>query len=878
MHTIGSYRVNLDRALYLLGPANRDVYALNRHMQHYVFTLTEIAMAVLRFINYFFGDHVWYDYQLVRDVVEAYIKLPEESSERENPELKAKVKALFTAIKLRSNPLTSASYGEGLVWKEASSLDIQLMPPDDAFMFKNKRIVFLNRSAGDSDLKKACGGLNSLEENEYLQLLENERMRLETSHPSATLDEFSALRGAFLPPRTYVPKESDPKDIREDFNPRYKDITDPHKLFALALEDASLGNTEEGYRIAVYNLHKQAQLHGITGDSCHPSVKYSESNNMTATYQEPYFSLDANDPQMGHVFYKRDLFSSEDVGCDPLSVKILIKTFERDEEEIKAQLQKPARNRSVIGEKKILCDLIDVMADQMILRYGNVATKLKELSPEDQLPGNINGDFKEYIKNLRTPQEVIKHSMLYAAMQLGKEGFIVKKEEDDEMCCITHLEDDRVRNLICYRAIFLLMQVLESEDDFSFSYNTHVMTCCGMHRIYVPSADNKNIISSQERRIAHELAGDGSDPDVPAGDPIKAAFLLKRLGKNGSNFVQSYLEIGLKSSIYRLEYGEESSENLAFLGQQKALEREFKKLDPEVKKAITEVITQLRSMGDFVKDKHFNVLRQWMNLTLELPESKRVPVVVEKVMERAPVIEKQFKGAELKYFGDYCHLVTIKKRSEYNALSPKLRVQENEKKPRTSLNLIKNGFGERIFNRQYKQINSGVGNGNCMYASLALEIFDNLPKAEINSYILILRKAIADYIRDHKKDYREAMIQHRDWDKSISYGDLSRGKKESEESHNKRVDEALETRCKHIEATYEDHWLYGSDLELSVLADMLGVEIEVYRKSTEMSFGTEGANEGRIDPCGRYGKAPYKGAAILLHLEGVHYTQLVLKT
>lgn len=98
---------DVDIALRLLGPPNVREMAPNGCLEFIILMIKNIAVNVLRVINYLFGDHQWYDNRVARQIADNYYASPSP-----NTILDQRVGELCGALALRANG--NVSWAEGL--------------------------------------------------------------------------------------------------------------------------------------------------------------------------------------------------------------------------------------------------------------------------------------------------------------------------------------------------------------------------------------------------------------------------------------------------------------------------------------------------------------------------------------------------------------------------------------------------------------------------------------------------------------------------------------------------------------------------------------------------------------------------------------------
>jgi hypothetical protein len=158
-----------------------------------------------------------------------------------------------------------------------------------------------------------------------------------------------------------------------------------------------------------------------------------------------------------------------------------------------------------------------------------------------------------------------------------------------------------------------------------------------------------------------------------------------------------------------------------------------------------------------------------------------------------------------------------------------------------------------LLEMQNKVIDNPSNVHDCLYGALAIEIFGKKKaKKDIQAYVGILRNAIANYILDNRSCFIPSMAYVDD--KKIS------------ERHEVRLVE----RCNKIR---NKEW--GSGIELAAVSAMLQVPIHVFYTGAPMKMGTEGIEDGVIQPNVIIG-SEFTGPAIRLKYTASQYNAMKL--
>jgi hypothetical protein len=165
---------------------------------------------------------------------------------------------------------------------------------------------------------------------------------------------------------------------------------------------------------------------------------------------------------------------------------------------------------------------------------------------------------------------------------------------------------------------------------------------------------------------------------------------------------------------------------------------------------------------------------------------------------------------------------------------------------------------------------------NVDYASLAIEIFGEKVKNDINHYTGILREAAAGYIQANEESYLSSLIE---------FSDLSDPSElsESEEAVLDRLKPTLQNRLKtdcdkiRMNIAPPGRILERISLrEMDAISTVLRTPIHIFDINHPMRVGTEGIEEGVIQPNCVLG-GTFSDAPIRLIYDGIHYNVMRLR-
>lgn len=135
---------DVERALYLLGPTNWGPFRPKSCREKLLFVIKTIGIAILRVLNYIFGDHRWYSNKVARKIVESYCNNPQDELTT------IRVGKLYEALHLRKKKGVNASFADGIRFEE--TMTTHHGEPQNIRVNGN-RIRFFNQKMGNLTLK-----------------------------------------------------------------------------------------------------------------------------------------------------------------------------------------------------------------------------------------------------------------------------------------------------------------------------------------------------------------------------------------------------------------------------------------------------------------------------------------------------------------------------------------------------------------------------------------------------------------------------------------------------------------------------------------------------------------------------------------------------
>lgn len=738
---------------------------------------------------------------------------------------------------------------------------------------------------------------------------------------------------AFITPRLYEELDERGEVTRGGFHGRdnledpsfnYKDIQDPYKLFKAAIDEAmekfglqgrsiplnnhALRLRRAVIRLAVILLHKQAR---VIGDACHVDVHYSRT--LKASYQAPRFAVQRKqgNPYETEVF-KTDLFSTYDVGCDPEAVCRLMRKLNCDEHQIMGYFN-DVDPEGASTEKEILCKLIDTMASQVEARYLDKVEELRSITEEESAPGNITEPLSEYGKNLRTVRDYMNHAFLRAAAALAQEGLVTY---DDDMCYSLEISQDETgQGFIVTKALLEVLQGSATPDSFTLQLNEHVKIPLGIYTIYQPSEENPLTLLPVERRIEHELGGDGP---LPPGDLIKAVTLFNRFtDQESKDFVIEYILRDFKDQLFRMKfikrvpvvedeghYTEMSigpdgqpialtDDDRAILKRKRELEKAFALIqNPEIKQVIQELEQEVnKTVAAVMSSTLYKNSMPWLetNMSGYYPASPKRPIAPPAIVRRNAAA-KYYQAVLLGYVTqEDMDALTIKNQPLPGEFPEALKIRENETAIVGGCRVLRSGYvainGENMplkavaIERQYVIANNGTTPGSCMYGAIARKLWGTvaavnergdyeltLPhNAHVDRYVAKLREIVANYILNRIPEFRREIV-----DVGMGEEEIRRRAGESEQSFNGRLENALRAYCERMRT---GHYEYGGDMERRAISEIFGVEIVLYSEDhndDRLPFGVD--SDGRLEGNRSVGQFTDR---LPIHFRGGHFSPLI---
>jgi hypothetical protein len=261
-----------------------------------------------------------------------------------------------------------------------------------------------------------------------------------------------------------------------------------------------------------------------------------------------------------------------------------------------------------------------------------------------------------------------------------------------------------------------------------------------------------------------------------------------------------------------------------------------------------------------VADKFFNLLCPDILNTIVIPEGA-IPSIETEYMDADNQEQPECRDVLWEYLPEDCHeLITIKNRPLRTVGTP-IKVQWDQYPSRKDALFAQN-------------INlTSVGGGTCcMFNALAAEVFGDAPGRNFLHCEGILRGSAANYMLAHSDEFLHMLEfvfipPQRDNESDVDFQtrkDTTLRMELYDYCENMRNNEPLKSR-------------HGSSaVELEVISIILGCPIHIFDVSSPMKIGTQGIEEGVIQPNVVLGGS-FTGAPIRLHYIG-HYDAIRLKS
>jgi hypothetical protein len=580
-----------------------------------------------------------------------------------------------------------------------------------------------------------------------------------------------------------------------------------------------------------------------TDDCAGPYVKFNDY--LSARYQKPMiiFTPGINNTWTQQVRYKRDLFSSTNVGCDPEGARRLLKIIEERSQVAEFRHYLLTGQGSPDDTMINLYQLIDRMAVQIKQRYGNKISQMYFSEMATPL-GIQEADYETYTRTVQTPFQLISKSMSWAAQQLASLGLL------NETDLYGGASYNYLRTLICRNAVIGMLKNASLVDDYHLRLSSEVELELGKFYAQVPSQGNPRQLITALRFIPHELGGVGTETDL-ATDPIKAVTLMRQLSDSELELAEHYLVASSLKGLY-ISKGLDAPPETSVL---------LESLSEEKQQLIQELYSEISSIDNYVADKFFNLLCPDILNTIVISEDALSSIETD-YMDSDNQEQLESRDVLWEYLSEDCHeLITIKNRPLRTIGTP-IKVQWDQYPSRKDALLAQNSDVVGLFHGP-----------SCMFKALALEIFGDASGRNFSLCERALRSAVADYMLAHSDEFLDNLDDCQLFPRQKD--------NESDRDFQVRKDTELRTklheRCEGLRSgNCMNMLLGGPGLELEVISLIFGCPIHVFDVSSPMKIGAQGIEEGIIQPNIVIGGA-FAGAPIRLCFSG-HYDSIRLKS
>ncbi len=512
------------------------------------------------------------------------------------------------------------------------------------------------------------------------------------------------------------------------------------------------------------------------------------------------------------------------------------------------------------SDEAILCDLLTTIAEQIRDRYGAkmmpmitafsqgkklLAGKSFEnltLSPNRSFENEIPYD--SYVNSAQTPYQLFLLSFIWSTQKLASAGLINKKDKWGEALAI-------FKKVVCCEALLKILYKATIQDEFTVKLSDHITLPCGKFYAHEPSEENPNVLVAVEHFIENELSGKG-DIDDPSSDLISIISMISKFSPEEKNLFLNYYSVNYLKSLYTLKSIQEN-EMLDVI----KTKEDFDQLPNERKEAFKSLATELSDPLKRLDEKYFNWMGApiWENVKLL---KNPLPTIL-KPVNIVSNEEKIEQPIQFKYLDESFHqLVTFQNAPLCNK-PPKELIQDwNKVQGRSLEEKIVIGIGT-----QYLIIKNQTNYGNCMYGALSRIIFGkNVDDSNVDYFSGQLRKAAAKYMRDHKDQFTSHMSIPSDIKKQ----------NETDENYQKRLKPILEERFVTYCSDLEDKCKCGTELEMMVISDIFGVEVQVFNTRGKLCQIVDGIIQPNAGVGNHYkGKQPIR----LIFVDGNHFKPLI---
>jgi hypothetical protein len=661
-------------------------------------------------------------------------------------------------------------------------------------------------------------------------------------------------------------------NINNQFDPRYASAYDPYELFAHAIWIAmkkdnwkyinicfSHSNSLSYIKKAIFYLFLQAELKTNACDAHGGEYLNINNNALNETrYQKPMltYQASADGTYAAKPLFQTDLFSSTHVGCDPVGAKRLMDKLQKSNQLSSFELYYFCQiSNSPSQDQIILSDLLTTMAKQVNDRYGQKIITMVRNSTESAFKSaatslkNIN-TYNQIMLAADTPYQLFLYTFIMRAQKLASAGLI----NDEELSNATSL--DYIGKIVCSETLLKVLYSATIKDNFTVSLTPKINLSCGTIVAHEPSEENPNILVATEHSIANALNGTGTIDD-PSSDLIYLISMISKLSAEDKKLFFKFYSINYLKDLYALKGIPKDK-----MTDVNKTEEIFNQLPKEKRESFLKLANDLGGPLHILYENYFKKMYGpiWNHLELEenplptiLKPEKELPVIFQGQIEQ----EIQFQYLDLEF-----HSKVILGKHPLSDQPPiKLFNSWNEIGGANNGKKMYNGVLE-----QNTQSCNKTAYGNCMYGALSLVIFGSNEESNCSQ----LRKAAAKYMLDHKDIFAFTMID------SLNENVVYQNKGESEKKYSKRIQPILEDllikHCESIQRAKFNEWIFGTDREMSAIAAIFGVEIQVFNASKTCKLNP--MENGIIQPNSVVGNM-YKGKPpIKLLLYELHFGPL----
>jgi hypothetical protein len=448
-----------------------------------------------------------------------------------------------------------------------------------------------------------------------------------------------------------------------------------------------------------------------------------------------------------------------------------------------------------------------------------------------------------------TPYQLFLYTFIMRAQKLASAGLI----NDEELSNATSL--DYIGKIVCSETLLKVLYSATIKDNFTVSLTPKINLTCGTIVAHEPSEENPNILVATEHSIANALNGTGTIDD-PSSDLIYLVSMISKLSAEDKKLFFKFYSINYLKDLYALKGIPKDK-----MTDVNKAEEIFNQLPEEKRESFLKLANDLGGPLHILYENYFKKMYGPIWEQLELEENP-LPTILKPEKEQPVIIQDRIEQEiQFKYLDEKFHDKVILDKIPICDKPPK--------------NLF-HSWDEVIGCDNSRKMNHGVlaqnieiehetDKLNCMFGALSWVIFGS----NESLYCSQLRKAAANYMLDHKDIFAVTMFE------KLEKMQIKQTQGESNSKYLKRLqviqEKLLVKYCKKIKSG----WEYGTDRELSAIAAIFGVEIQVFKtKISEL----QPMENGIILPNSIMGNI-YKGKQpIKLFLDESHFSPLIRNT